>query len=364
MQDEASRVGSIWDYNLHFPDFTWPPKVVGDDSHGLYGVDPLFMDVESGDYRVIGSSPACGAGYQGADLGAFPCVRCTDGRPIPYIVSTRREGWEPLVVDFDASRSLACGDNPSYQWAFGDGNAATGAQVRHTFGPGDFEVTLTAGNRGGASASVTRRVSAKAAVLPNLVLGLHLDGDTQDWSGRGNHIAWEDGPGAYRPGIVGQAAAFDGTEGGARLAVDHQYFLDDLAELSIAFWARKNAPAAAEEVILKHTSYRLRVNASGCRGDVYGENDSVSLSADGLANADTEWHLYVLTYDGAVVTLWLDGIAVESAPFTGRVARNVDRAVQIGGDPWGAAFDGQIDEVRIYDKALSGTEIADLYASP
>jgi hypothetical protein len=106
------------------------------------------------------------------------------------------------------------------------------------------------------------------------------------------------------------------------------------------------------------------VEVSGFRGDVYGENDSVSLPADGLANADTEWHLYVLTYDGAVATLWLDGIAVESAPFTGRVARNVDRAVQIGGDPWGASFDGQIDEIRIYDKALSGTEIAALYALP
>ncbi|MFH2008734.1 MAG: LamG-like jellyroll fold domain-containing protein [bacterium] len=364
LADEDSRIGSIWDYNLHYPDFTWPEKVAGDDEHGMYGVDPLFLDVERQDYRVIGSSPACGAGYEGADIGAFPCVRCADDTPIPYLRSTRRSGWEPLIVAFDGSYSLACGDNPAYEWDFDDGDTATGAEVTHVFGPGEFDVTLTVSNTTGASAIVTRRVSVEAAVLPNLVLGLHLDGDVEDWSGKGNVVAWVEGTGAYDAGISGQAAAFDGTEGSPRIDVDHQYFLDDLEQLSVSFWAQKNDPAASQEVLLKHTSYMLRVNADGFRGDVYSADDSVSVSADGLPNDDTGWHHYVLTYDGAAVTLYLDGAEVTTTPHTGRVARNVDRPVNIGGSPWGPTFDGRLDEVRIYDKALSAVEVDALYTVP
>jgi hypothetical protein len=90
----------------------------------------------------------------------------------------------------------------------------------------------------------------------------------------------------------------------------------------------------------------------------------VIVTASGQSVNDTEWHLYVVTYDGSTLRLWLDGVEVESLPFTGRVARNVDRAVHLGGDPWGAAFDGLLDEVRIYDKALVEAEIGDLYNSP
>jgi len=364
LSDEVSRIGSIWDHNLHCPDFTWPEKVPGDDAHGLYGVDPLFMDFDNEDYRVIGSSPACGAGYEGADIGAFPCVRCDGDTPIPYIVSTRRAGWEPLAVDFDATYSLACGANPTYGWDFGDGETATGATVRHVFGPGNFDVTLTVTNGFGQSASVSRPVTVAAAVLPNLVLGLHLEGDADDWSGKGNVVAWDAGDGTYGPGVSGQAASFDGAEGGALLVVDHQYLLDDLEQVSLVFWARKNDPAAGGEVLLKHTSYSVRLLADGLRADVYNEADSVSLTAEGLDNADTDWHLYGVTYDGADVRLWLDGVEVETAQLTGRVARNVDRPIHLGGSPWGAAFDGLLDEVRVYDKALSSAEITDLYATP
>lgn len=364
LSDELSRIGSIWDYNLHYPDFTWPEKTPEDDIHGFYGVEPLFMDFDNEDYRVIGSSPACGAGYAGADIGAFPCVRCTDATPIPYILSSQRTGWEPLTVDFDATYSLPCGENPTYEWDFGDGETGSGAQIRHLFGPGSFDVRLTVTNGDGHQASVTRPVEVEPSVLPNLVCGLHLDGDTEDWSGKGNEVAWQDGDGAYETGIVGQAAAFDGSEGGARVEIKHHYLLDDTEQLSLVFWARKNDPATSEEVLLKHTSYGVRLSPDGFRADLYNQNDSVSVTAEGLSTDDTQWHLYVVTYDGATVRLWLDGAEVENTPFTGRIACNVDRPVHLGGDPWGAAFDGRLDEIRIYDKALSETEITDLYAVP
>lgn len=92
LTDPESKPGSTWDYNVHFPDFTFPAKQPEYDVHGMYGVDPLFMEPEAGDYRCIGSSPVCGAASDGADIGAFPCVRCTGNTPVPYMRLDRRSG--------------------------------------------------------------------------------------------------------------------------------------------------------------------------------------------------------------------------------------------------------------------------------
>ncbi|MFP3953880.1 MAG: PKD domain-containing protein [Candidatus Acetothermia bacterium] len=53
-------------------------------------------------------------------------------------------GTEPLEVDFSASESSdPDGEIESYEWSFGDGNTATGAEVSHRYeSAGDFEVTL------------------------------------------------------------------------------------------------------------------------------------------------------------------------------------------------------------------------------
>jgi hypothetical protein len=43
---------------------------------------------------------------------------------------------------------------------------------------------------------------------------------------------------------------------------------------------------------------------------------------------------------------------------------NIQNSAHIFGPTHIGAFDGAIDDVRIYDRALSGTEVADLYALP
>lgn len=60
--DEESKIGTAWDYNLHYPDFSWPPKQPEFDQHSLFGVDPRFVNPVMGDYRLQISSPAIEAG--------------------------------------------------------------------------------------------------------------------------------------------------------------------------------------------------------------------------------------------------------------------------------------------------------------
>lgn len=69
-------------------------------------------------------------------------------------------------------------------------------------------------------------------------------------------------------------------------------------------------------------------------------------------------HQFVLTYDGsATLTLYVDGMNVASAPANGTITAASDD-FRIGTDPQGNAFAGVIDEVAVYNVALSATQVS------
>ena len=62
INDNESKVGSAWDYNLHYPDFTWPPKQPEYDQHSLFGIEPRLRNPAAGDYHLRTDSPAINRG--------------------------------------------------------------------------------------------------------------------------------------------------------------------------------------------------------------------------------------------------------------------------------------------------------------
>ena len=88
---------------------------------------------------------------------------------------------------------------------------------------------------------------------------------------------------------------------------------------------------------------------------------------------DNSWHLVAGTYDGTDVRLYVDGNQVGPAkpapaityapPITGS-SFFVDGYSPSAGCPDQTDFPGQIDETRVYDRALSRTELARLAAAP
>ncbi len=81
----------------------------------------------------------------------------------------------------------------------------------------------------------------------------------------------------------------------------------------------------------------------------------------------TSWHHVVGVLDerGDSVMLFLDGVYKTVALIgTGNIGSNTNGNFQIGryGPTYGQYFDGQIDDVRVYNRALSDAEIASLYA--
>lgn len=69
------------------------------------------------------------------------------------------------------------------------------------------------------------------------------------------------------------------------------------------------------------------------------------------------WTHLAATYDGATLNLYVNGVLVASSPQTGAIA-TAPGSLYIGsGEYWGQYFTGMIDEVRIYNRALSQDEI-------
>lgn len=78
-----------------------------------------------------------------------------------------------------------------------------------------------------------------------------------------------------------------------------------------------------------------------------------------------QWYFVAVTYDGSTVRAYVNGGQIGSASATGTLSTNTSVATAIGNQPSGAgdrAFDGRIDEVAVFDEALTATEISSLYA--
>src|SRR5205814_9746391 len=69
------------------------------------------------------------------------------------------------------------------------------------------------------------------------------------------------------------------------------------------------------------------------------------------------WAHLAATYDGADLRLYVDGVQVASQSQTGLIESSTN-PLHLGGDEFfGQFFDGVMDDVRIYNRALSARDI-------
>jgi hypothetical protein len=85
-----------------------------------------------------------------------------------------------------------------------------------------------------------------------------------------------------------------------------------------------------------------------------GDDQSVSGTT---ALSTTDWTHIAATFDGAVFRLYVNGTLATAAPLSGQIVTSAG-ALRIGGNSvWGEFFAGLIDEVRVYNRALTASEI-------
>ena len=95
-----------------------------------------------------------------------------------------------------------------------------------------------------------------------------------------------------------------------------------------------------------------------------GGSTTTLISGSGVITAG-EWHHVSATYDGQRMRLYRDGEQVGSVAKTGSIDTNPNVPMAIANQPQGnRAFDGLIDEVRLYNRALTDAEIQTDMAAP
>ncbi|MBY0424878.1 MAG: LamG domain-containing protein, partial [Cytophagales bacterium] len=73
-----------------------------------------------------------------------------------------------------------------------------------------------------------------------------------------------------------------------------------------------------------------------------------------------KWHHIVGTYDGSLVKLYIDGVLVDQISNNLPIAVN-NNPLLIGKSGYGEYFNGEMDDLRIYNRGLTSDEVSALY---
>ena len=184
-----------------------------------------------------------------------------------------------------------------------------------------------------------------------------FDGSLDDISSNSADGIWISSD-SYGNGLLSEGIELNGTATGDYPKVNHTAILDGMPTLSISLWAKKNDAAVGGQLFKKHVVYDLSLTANGFAGYVFNNStERVNISGTSETINNTNWHHYCLVYDGANILFYIDGELSSSATQTGNVNTYPTQHLFIGKDPWGNAFAGNIDEMKIFRHSISSNEV-------
>lgn len=162
-------------------------------------------------------------------------------------------------------------------------------------------------------------------------------------------------------GKVGQAVIF-GSDEGQYIVVNHASSLTPSSnKLSIEFWFKPTSDPFDDYLISKQ-GYKIKVLGTTTDKLQVEIGDKVLTSTTTIV-AGT-WYYIVVTWDGTIANLYVDGSTAEDTDSPVAVTYGTDNLI-IGKETAATQFNfvGLIDELAIYNTALTTTQIADHYAN-
>lgn len=205
-------------------------------------------------------------------------------------------------------------------------------------------------------------LTAALAAGDDPVASYPLDADATDISGNGN-----DGtvlgavPTADRFGTPGSAYAFDGQDD--KISAPPNASLDITGAITLAAWVR---PLQTKSQVLVRkgggTTAPYALQLAGNNTIVFTLHiDGSSATITKIGYALDEWTFLTATWDGTTMRLYENGTEVSTGPRSGTLDVNassllIGTRLQLPAD----TLNGAIDQVSIWDRALSPAEITTL----
>jgi hypothetical protein len=199
-------------------------------------------------------------------------------------------------------------------------------------------------------------ITPQAPSTTGLVAHYTFDNNTNDSSGNGYHGTAMGTP-TYTTGKFAQAINLDGVDDYVDFGNPPDWPSGTSAR-SMCGWGKTDSIAAGYRWIAAYgtnaTSQAMFIGMYG--DDLLGGGYGDDVRRNDFWDVGT-WHHICLTYDGTTARLYADGIQVDSAAKTWNLVlsrAHVGRQVNDAAEFW----DGTVDDVRIYSRALSDGEVA------
>jgi PKD repeat protein len=172
-------------------------------------------------------------------------------------------------------------------------------------------------------------------------------------------------------GRFGSALSFDGVNDWVTIADKND--LDFTTAMTAEAWVypTANGGGSWRNVLIKERSggevYNVYANADTNAPTAYvvrSANPSMALDARGTSQLPLNtWTHVAMTFDNATLRLYVNGVQVGTRAVAGPLLTSTG-VLRLGGNgPWGEYFAGRLDEIRLYNRALSAVEIqADMNA--
>ena len=207
-----------------------------------------------------------------------------------------------------------------------------------------------------------------------------------DASGSGNHGTLSTGEGSTDKAVTGKIGGgitFDGAND--RINVNNTVFNSMAGDFTISAWVRNTDQTHRCAIVCKDdagTNGRVLfvILNSDIAGTVWAgkivtaifSNDTTYFSLETNSNIVSAnlWHHIVYRRESTMHSIWVDGVSVFITPTGGGGTAGLTTqagvsAFQIGSRTYAGNedfFEGDIDHVAVYSRALSDSEIADAYA--
>jgi hypothetical protein len=207
-------------------------------------------------------------------------------------------------------------------------------------------------------------LASAGSVSADLVAHYEFENNVLDSAGS-NHGTLVGNP-TYTSGVFGQAISLDGADDYVSVA---EIGISGAAPRTIAGWARMNQTTGIPDWTnvfgfssTGTTDMHFDIEVVGPTGTTtagyYGIH--AYFWEQDIMPPDLEWHHFAATYDGTLIKWYGDGALVGSESHPGlntqgdiRVGKRIDDA--------GGYFPGLVDDVRIYDHALSAEDVQLLF---
>src|SRR4029079_2278158 len=215
-----------------------------------------------------------------------------------------------------------------------------------------------------ASTSACSGPPAPAGLVAAYSLDEGAGSTVADASTKGNHGTVANG--AWAAGKYGSALSFNGSS--ARVTIPDGASLHLTTAMTLEAWVNPSSVTARwQDVIYKGDDNYFLEEASPDLGQAVagGTFGTAGVNAYGPAALGVNtWTHVAATYDGAMLRLYVNGTSVSSVAQTGPLATSTN-PLQLGGDSiYGQYFAGLIDEVRVYNVALTAAQIQADMATP